>query len=163
MTSGEQIVWRRPGLRDRYRIENRLCRGLVVTAPWISAVLLVVGYLLLTSPFVLQPGVIIQLPEAPFTSGSPYGHRLAILSLETPAPGVREEIVFFEDERFLMKDPSQQARLGKALTAACRERPEASLIVEADARVQHGTLVRIFTMATEAGIKSLNLATRPSR
>ena len=162
MATDEPITWHGKGLRARYRPEAPLGHGLVGSAPWINAVLLVLLYLWLTWPYVLQPGVIVQLPEAPFAAGTPYGHRLAILSQESPELGQRKEIIFFDDERYLVEDKSEMAALQHVLLAAVREKPKAPLVIEADQRVLHGTVVDVFNMAAAAGVKEINIATRPN-
>jgi len=67
------IGWSVHGFRH-YRPENKLNNGLVTSAPWVSVALLVGLYLYGLAPNVLQPGVVVQLPEAPFTDGRHYGH-----------------------------------------------------------------------------------------
>ena len=157
------IVWFRKGLRTRYRPEAPILRGLIGAAPWLNAALLVVMFLWLTFPYVQQPGVVVQLPEAPFASGTPYGHRLAILSQESQEAGTREEIVYFDDEPFLVRDPARMATLRDSLRRAATDRPKAPLIIEADKRVLHGTILDILNMAGGVGMKEINIATRPPR
>ena len=66
----------------------------------------------------------------------------------------QEGMMFFNDERMTMEE------LGAALAQAAFDQPDASLVIEADGRVPHRTLVQIYNMATAAGIKSVVLATR---
>ena len=157
----EPLAWRTGGYRARYRPIRRLARGLVDAAPWLNVTLLVILYLFLTAPYVLQPGIVIQLPTGPFADGRPYGTRLAIISQESPEPGMRDEIAFFDDERFLVRDTNQMAALRLRLGRVAKDRPAASLIVEADQRVLHGTIIAVFNMAADAGIREINVATRP--
>ena len=60
-----------------------------------------------------------------------------------------------------MRFSAQMDELRVALARAARERPELPLVVEADQTVRHGTLVEIFNLAADAGIRELNVATRP--
>jgi len=161
MQVDDPIRWPVRGLKTRYRIENRLNRGLVTAAPWINMALLVIFYLLLKLPFVQQPGVMINLPRTPYATGTPYGHRIALVSQESADAGARQEIAFFDDERLLLGDPVEFMRLRTKLVAAARDKPAAALIIEADKRIAHGTVVDIFNAAADAGIREINIATRP--
>jgi biopolymer transport protein ExbD len=52
-------------------------------------------------------------------------------------------------------------RLKLALSRAVRARPGASLILQADQGIRHGTVVLVMNMALEVGISSVNIAERP--
>lgn len=147
----------------RYRPENRLSRGFVAAAPWVNVALLISLYLYLNAPNVLQPGIMIQLPEAPFTSGSHYGHNLVIMNQEVVGQAGRQEAIFFDDERFIVNQPMMMEDLAQRLGKAVRERPDAPLVIEADYLIQHGTIITVFNMASAAGFKEVNVATLPSR
>lgn len=155
------IGWYVHGFR-RYRPENLLNRGLVSSAPWVGLALLVSMYLYFLAPNVLQPGMAVQLPEAPFTDGRHYGHNMVVLSLPVAGRMEREEIVFFDDDRYLERDNGQMDALRVSLAKARREKPGLPLVIEADQAVRHATIVRVFDMASEAGFKEVNLATRPA-
>lgn len=152
--------WKVRGFR-RYRPENRLNRGLVGAAPWVNVGLLVALYLYLLAPNVLQPGVAVQLPQAPFVDGRHYGHNIAVLSLPLAGRAGREEIFFFDDQRYLGRDDGDMDALRGALAKAWAQKPNLPLVIEADRAVQYDTLVMLFSMAMQAGFQELNLATRP--
>jgi hypothetical protein len=161
--SGEQgsdtIGWYVRGFR-RYRPENRLNRGLVSSAPWVNLGLLVTMYLYFLAPNVLQPGIAVQLPEAPFVDGRHYGHNLVILSMPMAGGQEREEIFFFDDTRYLGREAAQLDVLRAALARARTAKPGLPLVVEADRLVRHETVVKLFDMARDAGFAEVNLATR---
>ncbi len=133
-------------LRRRYRPHERLFKGPIDVVPLVNVVLLFVFFFILQSPFVMQPGIVVNLPTASFASGVPYGAMVVTIS--------QEGMMFFNDERMTMEE------LGAALAQAAFDQPDASLVIEADGRVPHSTLVQIYNMATAAGIKSVVLATR---
>lgn len=133
-------------LRRRYRPHERLFKGPIDVVPLVNVVLLFVFFFILQSPFVMQPGIVVNLPTASFASGVPYGALVVTIS--------QEGMMFFNDERMTMEE------LGAALAQAAFDQPDASLVIEADGRVPHSTLVQIYNMATAAGIKSVVLATR---
>ena len=158
----EQIGWTVHGFRH-YQPQNRLNKGLVGTAPWMSVTLLIAMYLYFLAPNVLQPGVAVQLPEAPFSDGRHYGHNIAVLSLPVAGRTDREEIFFFDDQRYLGRDPAELNALRFALMTAWTQKPNLPLVIEADRTVRHDTIVTLFDMAAEAGFREVNLATRPSQ
>ena len=155
------IGWYVSGFR-RYRPENRLNRGLITAAPWVNVALLVALYLYLLSPNVLQPGIAVQLPESPFVDGRHYGRNVVILSLPVAGKSERDEICFFDDQRYLERDAAQMDDLRAALARARRDEAKLPLVIEADRSVRHETIVRLFGMAADAGYREVNLATRPS-
>lgn len=145
------------GLRTRYYPKSRIGQGLISVGPWVDIVLLIIFFvLLLDSKVVLQPGVIVELPEAPFTEGS----RLELIAVVLSA-GASQEIVFFDDERFLVRQEEQLRSLGQAFAARVWEYPDAILVIQADRRVPHGTVMNIINLALEVGIKKVNVAERP--
>jgi len=155
------IGWAVRGFRH-YRPENRLGSGLVSAAPWVNFALLVALYLYLLAPNVLQPGVAVQLPQTSFTDGRHYGHNIAVLSLPVAGRADRDELFFFDDQRYLGREPSEMDGLRVSLATAFAQKPNLPLVIEADRMVRHETIVKLFEMASEAGFHEVNLATRPS-
>ncbi len=104
-------------------------------------------FMTMDSAFVLKPGVIVELPSADFVSGSHYEAMVVTLT--------QEGKVFFNDEWMPLNE------LAFAFKQAAHRKQQLSLIIEADARVPYGTVVRVMNMATAARIRQVNLATRP--
>lgn len=158
--SDAQFQWQ-ARIFEAYRPRNRLNRSLVLAAPWFDAVLLLVFFLLVTSRFVLQPGLRLRLPEAPFNAGaSPYG-LMAVVVVQEDAGKTEEEILFFDDERFELAVPGEREKLKAALGRAAHEKPGQPLVIEADRLVRHGTMVSLINQAAAAGIAEVYVATRP--
>jgi biopolymer transport protein ExbD len=135
-------------LRRRYRPRQRLFMGPIDVAPLANVVLLFMLFFIIQSPFVVQPGITVNLPLSSFASGVPYGAMVVTVS--------QEGLVFFNDERTTLEG------LGAVFAQAVFDHPDSSLVIEADGRVQHSVLVRIYNMAAVAGIKNVVLATRIS-
>lgn len=154
------MSWQVAGFR-RYQPANSSGGALAAIAPWVSVTLLVVFYLGLSQSFVLQPGIRVELPAAPFTGGTRHGLDIVALAPEPPAGKLREELVFFDDQRFMVREAAQMDALRAALARATHEQPALPVVIEADAAVRHGTTVRLFNMAQEAGAREVHLATRP--
>ena len=113
-----------------------------------DASLLALAFFLVVSPFVMQPGINIILPESPFSGGARFGSM--VLSI------TRGEWFYFNNERLT------EAGLKEALEGQARINPNAILIIEADERVSHGTVVKAWNAALEAGISEVSIATRIS-
>lgn len=133
-------------LQRQFRPRVRCVCRLFEPAAILNAIVLVGAAFLLTARFVLQPGVTVELPAAPFHEGAPYGALVVTLS--------QEGLVFFNDERMTSDD------LPAAFAQARHDQPAASLVIEADARVNAGTLVNLYNMARAAGIEQVLLASR---
>ena len=83
-----------------------------------------------------------------------------VLSIKTGDVVGREEVVFFDDERFLVREREDMRRLEKALARRSRAHPDAALTIQADKHVQHGTMVQLLDMAKDLRIGQVNLAGR---
>jgi len=137
------------GLRwRRFLPKYRLFHGPVPVLALVNVVLLLLLFIVWDSRIVLQPGVLVQLPVSAFVSGAPYGHAVVTVT--------QEGMVFFDDDRTPLD------HLGPVLRSAAQLNQNMSLTIEADARVPYETIVRVMNLATAAGIRQVNLATRPS-
>jgi len=131
-------------VRRRFTARYRRSVGPVDVVALLNVGLLVALMLFASSRFVLQPGVRVRLPAAPFADGTPYGARVLTLS--------QQGMVFFNDERMDLE------RLGGALARTSGTEP---LLIEADEGTPLRTLIRVYALAGEAGIDDVVLATRP--
>ncbi len=120
------------------------CVGVVFT----DTALLLLGFFLAISPFILQPGINIRLPASPFTGGARFDSM--ILSI------THGGWFYFNDERL------DAPQLAAALETAATGNPDAPLIIEADERVPHGTVIKAWNAALGAGISDVSMATRIS-
>lgn len=148
---------------EAYRPPNLLNRGLVTMAPWVSAALLLVFFLMVTSRFVLQPGIRIRVPESPFNEGvSPYGLMAVVVAQEQPDGRDGQELLYFDDERFVLADPAGLEKVKESMSRAAHEKPGQAMVIEADRQVRHGTMVTLINLAASAGIPQVFVATRPA-
>lgn len=132
--------------RRRFHATHRSLRGLLAVAPWVNVVLLVLMFFVVNSSFVIQPGISLNLPTTPVTGGARFGDLVVTIP--------QEGMFFFNDERMTLDG------LAAALAREAREHPDAALLVEADGRIDHQTLVRVYGMAHQAGLREVVLATR---
>jgi biopolymer transport protein ExbD len=151
------------GLRTRYTPKSRIGQGFVGLAPWFDVVLIAVFFVLLETKFVLQPGVVVELPRAPDTGGLSSDLIAVVLSVESGVRGARDEIVFFEDDRYRVSDPRQMNRLQGVLRSRARKSLGSGLVIQADQAVRQGTLAELLEMARQVGVPRVSLATRSGR
>ncbi len=107
--------------------------------------LLALGFFLAASPFVLQSGINVSLPLSPFSGGARFGSM--VLSITQGGK------YYFNDE------PLDVERLRIALEKAAQRNPDAPLIIEADGKVMHETVVEAWNAALAAGIPQVTIAT----
>ena len=132
----------------RFRPKYHFVRSPFAVIPLINVGLVIVLFMVSGSAFVLQPGVMVQLPVGDFVSGAHYGSMVVTLT--------QEGMVFFNDERMPIEG------LAFAFSQAAHRNQDLVLIIEADVRVPYGTIIRVMNMATAARIRHVNLSTRPS-
>ena len=133
-------------LRRRFRQQHLLRRTLLEPAMWVNFALLILMFFMLQSSYVLQPGIVVDLPAAPMVGGAPYGSLVVTLS--------QEGQLYFDDQRMTVD------AFAESLSRATRREPGATLVIEADARVRHSELVRIYDLAVQTGVRQVVLATR---
>ena len=131
-------------VRRRFKGRHRRAVGPIEVTALLNVMLLTGMFLFASARFVLQPGVRVRLPAAPFSDGTPYGSRVLTLT--------QEGMVFFNDERMAMN---------RVEAALARTVGDAPLLIEADEGTSYGTLMDVYALAAEAGIREVVLATRP--
>lgn len=161
--SGERNTqtWSVRGLRTRYTPKSRLGHGMVSMAPWLDFVLLLFMFGLIHSTQVLQPGVVVSLPEAPFSQGSGTELVAVVLAVSNSDTGGSHAMVFFDDERFLVEEAGQMNAFAMALSDRHLDHPESPLVLQADQGIPQGMIVSIINVAAGVGVKQVNVAVRP--
>ena len=130
----------------QFRRIRRSRPGLDLT-PLVDTVLNLLLFFMLSSSFVFQPGIRVQLPEATPTAEEPKQELVVVLT--------RDNRLYLND------DPVQIAQLGPRLREGLRGRSEAVVIVKADKEALHGRVVEVMDIAKSAGAVRLAIATEP--
>jgi biopolymer transport protein ExbD len=105
--------------------------------------------MLLSSNFILQPGISVSVPLSRFTLGPQINPQIISITGGT-APAV-----YFRDQRIALD------QLGPLLDAAKKEgRP---IIIKADRLTPYTLVVEVTNLALEHGISSVALATTPAK
>jgi biopolymer transport protein ExbD len=131
--------WAQQKTRRKYQI------GFLGGAFLFDVAMLWVGFYIATSSFVLKPGVIVDLPEMNFSAG--VSHQATILSI------THDNRIFYDDEQITLK------RLNTLLTNLDQTIKLIPLVVEADQQADYGTIVNVWHIAQQAGMKQISLAT----
>lgn len=115
--------------------------------PLIDVLFILIIFFTITSTFLEQPGMKLDLPNAE----SAQTHK------------VEKAIVYITDksEVFLQGQPIALDRLKDALINLMANRGDKSLIVSADENVQHGLVVQVMDIARGSKVEKLVISTEP--
>ena len=120
-----------------------LKKGQLDIAPLIDVVFLLLIFFMLTSTFISQQGIRVNLPSAVSAK---------------PLPG--EDLVIFVDakDRFVInKKAVTLKRLTASIEAAAKAR--SSILIKADKEASLGRVVEVWDLCRDAGISNINIAT----
>jgi biopolymer transport protein ExbD len=123
--------------------------GWLMVVPAIDLVFLLIFFLLLSSNFILQPGIAVSLPFSRFTLG-PLQNQQIISITGGGAPAI-----YFRDQKTTLE------KIGPLLDAAKRE--NRSIVIKADRLTPYELVVAVTNAALEHGISSIALATAPPK
>ena len=123
--------------------------GWLVVFPLINVVVLLILFLLLSSNFILQPGISVSLPFSHFTLPPHLNQQIISIT------GGAVPTIYFRDQKITLQ------QLGPLLDAAKRE--GRSIIIKADRLTPYETVVAVTNAALEHGISSVALAASPPR
>jgi biopolymer transport protein ExbD len=123
--------------------------GWLVVFPLINVVFLLILFLLLSSNFILQPGVSVSLPFSHFSLPPQLNQQIISIT------GGAVPTIYFRDQKITLQ------QLGPLLDAAKRE--GRSIIIKADRLTPYETVVAVTNAALEHGISSVALAASPPR
>ncbi len=117
--------------------------------PMLDVVFLLIFFLLLSSNFILQPGISVSVPLSRFTLGPQINPQIIGIT------GGAAPAIYFRDQKIALE------QLGPLLDAAKKEgRP---IIIKADRLTPYALVVEVTNLALERGIASVALATTPSK
>lgn len=123
--------------------------GWVSLIPMLNVVFLLIFFLLLSSNFILQPGISVVLPFSRFTLGPQVNPQIVSIT------GGGVPALYFRDQKVGLD------QLGPLLDAAKREgRP---VIIKADRATPYELVIAVTNAALEHGITSVSLATAPPK
>ncbi len=133
-------------LHRSFRPRRRTGRGFLTGTVFLDAALLMGAFVLATSPFVLKPGIALDLPGAAQSDGIRFNDLVLKIS--------REGVVFFNDDQITLNT------LEPALRIAVEKRPGVALILEADRSISQETTAAVYDAAAAAGFRQVFIATQ---
>ena len=133
----------------RFKTNLTIAKGVLDITPLIDVVLLLLIFFMLSSSFVFNPGVKVDLPE--YSSGESLQESDLVVTI------TEEGLYLYNDESVIFRELKNKFR------RAASENPNARLIIKAAKQVPHGNVVRVMVMAKRAGVKNQAFATRPEQ
>src|SRR3954468_3813011 len=117
--------------------------------PLLDVTFLLIFFLLLSSNFILQPGISVSVPLSRFTLGPQINPQVISIT------GGAAPAIYFRDQKVALD------QLGPLLDAAKKEgRP---VIIKADRLTPYEVVVSVTNAALEHGITSVSLAAAPAK
>lgn len=106
-------------------------------------------FFMITSTFLEQPGIKLELPEAKTSvGGEPQGFVLTVDK---------------KGELFLNRRSLTLAELEAEIRKALPQMKDSALVLKADQDISHGLVVRVMDMAKRGGVKKLIIGTKPEK
>jgi len=127
------------------RLLTRKTRTVVISiTSLIDVVLLLLIFFMLTTSFVEQPGMKLDLPETESTTGESTDELTVTISTE--------------GEIYLGKEMIKLENLKEALQKYKEEKDTSSLVIKADKTTPHGIVVQVMDIAKISGLEKLIIA-----
>jgi biopolymer transport protein ExbD len=126
---------------------GRSRRVAIEMTPLIDVVLMLVIFFMLTTTFVLSPGIEVDLPQGS-TSQKPR-------ELDAVITMTKAGAIYYQEA------PVSLETLGAVLQRARQAQPELRVVIKADTLVPHGRVVAVMDLAKHLGIDHLAVATAP--
>src|SRR6266581_4609030 len=121
--------------------------GWLVLLALVDVAFLLIFFLLLSSNFILQPGISVSMPFSRFALGPQINQQIISIT------GGAAPAIYFRDQKITL------AQLGPLLEAAKREGK--SIIIKSDRLTPYEMVVEVANAALEHGITSVSLAMAP--
>ena len=127
----------------RFKRHVEFKKGQLDIAPLIDVVFLLLIFFMLTSSYIFQPGIKINLPKA-VTSEAIHEQNLIITIND-------KDLIYLNNRPLTLKQLESHLK-----NAAREDRP---LLIKADRKASLGKVVQIWDMCREAGLTQINIAT----
>ncbi len=131
----------------RFKRHLKITSGKLDMTPLIDIVFLLMMYFMLTSTFIMQPGIKINLPSALSTESMEKKQIIVCLTADGS--------IFCEEKNITIEV------LKSILETESRRNPEIMLIIKGDYDVAHGKVVEVMDLAKVSGVSCLASATQP--
>ncbi len=119
---------------------------LINITPLVDVLFILIIFFVVTSTFIEQPGVKLELPRA--TTARPEKVEKAVLTI------TRDKTLFFQGQKVTLET------LPERLQQAMEQSPDHSLIINADEHVEHGFVIQVMDIARQNGVQKVVIATK---
>ena len=127
----------------RFKRKVFLEKGKLDIAPLIDVVFLLLIFFMLTSSFIIQPGIRVNLPRA--VTSEVLNKELVVVTITA------------ENEVFVNERPVEAEELVSHITVAARD--ERPLLIKADKSADVGKVIEIWDICREVDVRQVNVAT----
>ncbi len=124
----------------RFR-EKRITRTIINLTPMVDMLFLILLFFLVTSSFIEQPNIKLELPSTKYASTSKIEERILTIS--------QDGKLFFRNE------PVERKNLVSILKNAFSKQDDKTLVLRADKNVSYGVVVDVMDAAKGAGLRRI--------
>ncbi len=124
----------------RFR-EKRVTKSIINLTPMVDMLFLILLFFLVTSSFIEQPNIKLELPSTKYAATSKLEERTLTIS--------REGKLFFQNE------PVERKELVSVLKNAFSKQDDKTLVLRADKNVSYGVVVDVMDAAKGAGLRRI--------
>ncbi len=119
--------------------EKRVTKSIINLTPMVDMLFLILLFFLVTSSFIEQPNIKLELPSTKYASTSKIEERVLTIS--------QDGKLFFQNE------PVERKNLVTVLKNAFSKHDDRTLVLRADKNVPYGVVVDVMDAAKGAGLK----------
>ncbi len=124
----------------RFR-EKRIAKSIINLTPMVDMLFLILLFFLVTSSFIEQPNIKLELPSTKYAATSKIEERVLTIS--------QDGDIFFENK------PVERKDLVPVLKNAFSKQDDKTLIMRADKNVSYGVIIEVMDAAKGAGLKRI--------
>ncbi len=148
--------WRRHSFTGRIWPRNKIVRSFLMTVPWINLGALAILIWCVSHEVLIQPGRVMELPEATFEEGLPVHCPTAVLR-RLLAPGREHCTVLLLDEGRYSSDSEAE------LATLADLQPGDELNLVADKNIPYGDVLIWVERLRQCGVERVNLVMIPGK
>lgn len=130
-----------------FKMNSKIGKSRIDITPLVDVVFQLIIFFMLSSSFILQPGIKVDLPSTHSTKAEKTSGMSVIIRSDGR--------IFLEDHEV------RKSQLKQALFEEKRKRTSDFLVIKADQRARHGLVVEVMAIAKEVGISRIAIATKP--
>lgn len=131
----------------KFNRKAKIEKGKLDITPLVDVVLQLLIFFMLSSSFVMQSGIKINLPDSKNKEQNKEKENITISI-------TRESLIFLDETKILLPE------LKEAFTQNIQTNPKITLIIRADTQVTHGKVVEIMDLAKQSGLNKISIATQ---